>query len=271
MQAKLYAPNYPERREETFARAAGRCENILADGERCPVSLGMWRITRSRQLQFEQLIIHHPDGDPENPNARMLAICWACHMRLHRQPGPGRPKASARKQGYDVIRVPYLMELLATRAGFSTWPTPTGAVGWQIGPLTGEANDSIGALMMALHWLVGEIRDQQNQLDQLQEKCPMPTPTFRPTPQQREQDIALRLQGAEQRRACDLALRQVMPRCSLITDDTAMLLNALLDTAEASAKAEYQTRVNGSGPTLINCLDIIPHTPGIKEKEEVKR
>lgn len=235
MQAKLYASNYWQRREEIFARANGQCENILPGGERCPVKLGDWRITRSRQLQFEQLIIHHPDGDPENPNARMLTICWACHMRLHRKPGPGRPKASARKQGYEVIRVPHLMELLATRAGFSTWPTPDGRVGWQIGPLTGEANDSIGALMMALHWLAGEMRDLQSQLDRLQEKRSMSLPTFKPTSQQREQDMALRLQDAEQRRTCDLFLRQPLAHSSRIAGDAAVLLNTILNQAQVSS------------------------------------
>ena len=195
MQDKLYAPNYPERREETFARADGRCENMLPDGERCPVKLGDWRITRSRQLQFEQLLIHHPDGDPENPNARLLAVCWACHMRLHRKPGPGRLKAEARKQGYEVIRIPYLMALLA-RAGFSTWPTPAGHVGWQIGALASEANDSIEALIMALHWMAGEVCDLQDALARTQME------------NRRLMDRLIRIQQAEERRQCDAALRQ---------------------------------------------------------------
>ena len=197
MQIKLYAPNYQQRRAETFARADGRCENILADGTRCPVRLGDWRVTRSRQLQFEQLIIHHPDNDPENPNARLLAICWACHMRLHRKPGPGRKKASARKQGYEVIRVQYLMELLATRAGLSTWPTPDGRVGWQIGTLTGEAADSLGALMMALHWILGEMRDLQEALARVE------------ADNRRLTDMLTRIQQAEGRSQCDAALQTI--------------------------------------------------------------
>jgi len=56
MQAKLYASNYQQRREETFNRAAGRCENMLDNGKRCPVKLGDWRITHSHQIQFEQLL-----------------------------------------------------------------------------------------------------------------------------------------------------------------------------------------------------------------------
>lgn len=237
MQAKLYASNYWQRREEIFIRSGGQCENILPTGERCTVKLGDLRITRSRQLQFEQLLIHHPNGDPENPDAEMLAVCWACHMRLHRKPGPGRPKASAQKQGYEVVRVPYLMQLLATSAGFCTWPTPSGRVRWQIGPLTGEANDAIGALMMALHWLVGEIRDLQSQLDHLQEQT-MPVSRFRPTPHQREQDMTLRLQDAEQRRACDRFLRQSPARSTWIADDAAVLFNTILAQTPASAPTE---------------------------------
>jgi len=82
----------------------------------------------------------------------MIAICWACHMRLHRNPGPGRKKAAARKRGYEVIRIPHLMVMLA-RVGLYTWVTENRRVGWQMGTLAGEANDHIDALLMTLHWL----------------------------------------------------------------------------------------------------------------------
>ena len=195
MQAKLYAPNYPERREEIFVRSGGQCENILADGERCTVKLGDLRITRSHQLQFEELLIHHPNGDPENPDADMLAVCWACHMRLHRKPGPGRPKADARKRGYEVIRIPYLMSLLAKSAGLSTWPTPTGGVGWRIDALTGEAAGPLDALLMALHWMRGELRDLQEALARTKAE------------NRRLTDRLIRMQQAQERRECDAALR----------------------------------------------------------------
>ena len=193
MQAKLYASNYQQRREETFTRSGGQCENTLATGERCSVKWGDWRITRSHQLQFEQLLIHHPHGDPENPDAEMVAICWSCHMRLHRKPGPGRTKASARKQGYEVIRVAHLMEVLA-RVGLSTWTTANGRVGWQMGALASEANDPIDALTMALHWLSAEVRDlAQAQAEHL-----------------RLTDRIIRTQQAEERRLADASLRQVV-------------------------------------------------------------
>lgn len=185
MQAKLYAANYAQRREETFIRATGQCENIL-NGERRPVRAGDWRVTRSKQLQFEQLIIHHVNSDQENPDAVMIATCWTCHMRLHRKPGPGRTTTSTRKQGYEVIRIPYLMDLLA-RAGFHTWSTANGRIGWQIGELESLANDHVDALTMALHWLTGEIRDLQSKLDHLQENLTMPVHTSTPTQQERDQ------------------------------------------------------------------------------------
>jgi len=198
MHTKLYADNYQQRREETFLRSGGRCENVR-DGERCPVKLGDWRITRSLQIQFEQLLIHHVNGDPENPNAEMLAVCWACHMRLHRKPGPGRKKASARKRGYDVIRVAHLMAMLA-RSGLATWATTNGRVGWQVGALTSEANDPIDALVMALHWLNAEGHDLQEALAQAQAE------------NRRLTDIITRTQCAEQRRQQDAAIREPVSR-----------------------------------------------------------
>ncbi len=195
MQHKLYADNYQERREETFLRAGGRYENILPNGERCPVKLGDWRITHSHQVQFEQLIMHHVNGDPENPDAEMIAVCWACHMRLHRKPGPGCKKASARKQGYEAIRRAYLMEVLA-RAGFFTWSTSNGCVGWQIGVLTGEASDHIDALGMCLHWLNAEVRDLQEALAHTQADNSHLT------------DQMIRTQQAEERRLFDAAIRE---------------------------------------------------------------
>ncbi|HET8843267.1 MAG TPA: hypothetical protein VFN35_17525 [Ktedonobacteraceae bacterium] len=195
---KLYAANYPQRREETFLRAAGRCENILAGKERCPTKLGDWRITHSKQLQFEQLIIHHPNGDPENPDAVMIAICWSCHMRLHRRPGPGRTKASARKTGYEVIRVPHLMELLRC-SGFSTWSLPEGGIGWKIDALCGEACDSIDAVAVALHWMSSEILFLQEQLSQTASDSTLTL---------EERDLITRRRDAEYRRASDRALRE---------------------------------------------------------------
>src|SRR5438045_4232202 len=138
------------------------------------------------------------------------------------------------------------MDHLATRSGFSTCTMFDGRVRWQTGTLTGEANDSIGALMMALHWLVGEIRDLQSQLDQLQENT-MSTPMFRPAPHQQEHDIALQLQDAEQRRACDQFLRQSPVRSTWIANDAAVLLNAILDQAPANTAVEVSTAGQGAG------------------------
>lgn len=197
MQAELYAENYPARRVEAFIRSGGQCENMLSREKRCPVKLGDMRITRSGWLQFEQLICHHPNGDPENPDAELLFVCWACHMRLHRRPGPGRSKASARKQGYQVIRIPPLMEKLAS-AGLLSWEQPDGRIGWQIGTLCGEAHDHIEAITTAVHWAVGELRSLQETLEQVQTDVLTPE----------ERDLIVRRRDAERRRASDRALRE---------------------------------------------------------------
>ncbi len=232
MNKKLYAPNYEQRRALAFLRSGGRCENILAStGQRCPVKLGDMRITRSGWLQFEQLICHHPNNDPENPDAELLFVCWACHMRLHRRPGPGRKKASARKCGYEAIRVPHLMELLAC-SGLATWSLPDGGVGWRIDALTGSARDSIEAIAIALHWLSSEIRELQSKLDQA--AC---APTLTPG----ERDLIVRRRDAERRRASDRALRETPARSLWIADDTADLLRAALVEAQSTEKKEVLT------------------------------
>lgn len=162
MNKALYHPNYELRRKEAFLRAGGRCENTV-NGERCKKRNSDWRVTRSGMVQFEQLICHHPNHDPENPEAELLIICWSCHMRLHRRPGPGRKKASARKEGYEAIRVPHLLNLLSV-SGFHTWALPSGGTGWQIGQLCGEANDPVDAIAIALHWLQSDMQDLQTKL-----------------------------------------------------------------------------------------------------------
>ena len=227
MNKKLYAPNYPQRRDEAFVRSGGRCENVV-NGERCHVKLGDIRLTRAKNLQFEDLICHHPNGDPENPEAELLIICCACHMRLHRRPGPGRKKASARKCGYEVIRVPHLMELLAC-SGLTTWSLPDGGVGWQIAPLAGEADNQIEAIAIALHWMSSEIRYLQDKLDQA---------TFDLTLTPEERDLIVRRRDAERRRASDRALRETPAHSPWIVNGTTDLLRAALAGAQSAEKKE---------------------------------
>jgi len=169
MMRELYADNYPQRRLEVLLRAEGRCEHIV-NGQRCSNRLGTFKISHSYQPYFEQLYMHHPNDDPENPDAEMIAVCASCHMRLHRQPG-SNGKASAKKQGYKVVRLDQLLNSLAA-TGFSASFNEECRVSWRFDPcgFQEDAADMLDALAMCLHWLGGEVRDLQEALVQAQAK-----------------------------------------------------------------------------------------------------
>src|SRR5712692_2712333 len=158
MMHDLYAGNYAERRQETFLRAAGRCEHII-HGQRRPNRLGTFKISHAHNPYFEQLSIHHPNNDPENPEAEMVAICASCHMKLHRKPDANGTVA-AKKRGYTVVSISHLLMRLAS-AGFFVQPKEACRVTWRIGTLTAEAADALDAICMAMYWLSGEVRDLQ--------------------------------------------------------------------------------------------------------------
>jgi hypothetical protein len=191
----LYADNYQERRQETFLRAAGRCENKTVDENgqvlwRCPNRLGTFKISRAHNPCFEQLYIHHTNDDPENPHAEMIVVCASCHMKLHRKPDTNG-KTPAKKRGYPVVSIKHVLICL-TSAGFSVQPNETCRVSWRIGPLQGEAADPLDAICMAMHWLGAEVRDLEDALAE----------------QRRLTDTLIRTNQAEERRLRDSALRQ---------------------------------------------------------------
>lgn len=159
---ELYAPNYEERRQDTFLRAAGRCENSR-DGQRCPHRLGTLKISHAHNLYFEPLLIHHPNDDPWNPDAEMIAVCASCHMKLHRMPD-ANGKIPARKPGYKVISLNHLLCRLATTVGLTIEPHEECRVHWSLGPFEAEAADPPDAICMAMHWLAAEVRDLQTEL-----------------------------------------------------------------------------------------------------------
>jgi len=194
MMRDLYADNYLKRRLEVLLRAEGRCEHTI-DGKPCPNRLGTFKISRSHQPYFEQLYMHHPNGDPENPDAEMIAVCASCHMKLHRQPGPNG-KAPSRKQGYKVISMEQLLCRLAA-VGFTVAPNEECRVDWSIGPFAAEAADPVDALLMALHWLTAEVGDLQRELEQLRAEC------------HRLTDVQTRMGQAEERRLTDAGLREM--------------------------------------------------------------
>ena len=192
MMRDLYAPNYAQRREEELWRAAGQCENII-DGQRCPNRIGTLKISHAHNLYFEQLYIHHVNDDPENDEAELICYCASCHMKAHRQPVAGG-KATARKQGYRVVRIEQLLCRLAA-AGFSARYTEECRVNWQLGLFAGEAADMLDALTMCLHWLSAEVRDLQEALARALIE------------NRRLTDMIVRIQQAEERRQRDTTLR----------------------------------------------------------------
>jgi hypothetical protein len=193
----LYADNYPQRRLEVLLRAEGRCENKI-EGQRCPNRLGTFKISHSYQPYFEQLYMHHPNSDPENPDAEMIAVCASCHMKLHRQP-ESNGKTSSRKQGYKVISINHLLCRLAS-VGFTAVPNEECRFDWSIGPFTAEAADPVDALLMALHWLTAEVGDLKRELEQQRTAC------------HRLADMQTRMRQAEERRLTDAVLREMRHR-----------------------------------------------------------
>ncbi len=195
MMHDLYADNYAERRQETFLRAAGRCEHII-HGQRCPNRLGTFKISHAHNPYFEQLSIHHPNNDPENPQAEMVAVCASCHMKLHRKPD-AHGTVAARKRGYTVVSIRHLLMRL-TSAGFSVQPNEACRVTWRIGPLQGEAVDPLEAVGMAMQWLSAEVFDLQKELARAQAE------NLRLT------DSITRTRFAEERRLFDAAIRRTV-------------------------------------------------------------
>ncbi len=191
MMRELYADNYEERRLEILLRAAGRCENVI-DGQCFPHGLGTVKMSRAYNPFFEQLFIHHPNNDPWNPNAVMIAVCASCHMKLYRKP-EANGKVPARKQGYKVVSITHLLSGLAG-VGFRALYTEECRVSWRFEQCAyeAEAADMLDALAMCLHWLGAEVRDLQEALAQAE--------------QRRLTDMVTRVQ-AEERRLCDAALR----------------------------------------------------------------
>lgn len=154
----LYASNHRHRREQALLESEGRCSN-----PQCRKLLGVLKLSRSYNLCFEQAHLHHPDGDPENPDARVEILCDACHMRAHRQRDKEQTKAAPRKTGYEIVRIPFLLERLAGM-GLRYWDTDSGRVAWQIGELAGEAEDSLDVVLTAFHWLEAEVRSLTDKL-----------------------------------------------------------------------------------------------------------
>jgi len=69
-----YPPNW-----EAMALAAKEKANWCC--EWCGVAHGTERTSLKGNPYKVFLTVHHPDGDTENPNARIVALCQTCHLR----------------------------------------------------------------------------------------------------------------------------------------------------------------------------------------------
>ena len=70
----IYPPNWKELAKACKDAAGWRCEW-------CRVKHGDVRRNIKGQLYSVILTVHHPDGNTSDPNARLIALCPACHLR----------------------------------------------------------------------------------------------------------------------------------------------------------------------------------------------
>lgn len=150
MQQHLYPTDWHARAYACLKRAGWRCEA-------CGVPQGILRVgKRSKQPYIVYLHAAHVNHDPDNQEAELRALCPSCHLqydwRTERQP------ASPHRQGYQVVSTSRLLVemrgagLLIRQEGERYY--------WQVGDLSGLANDLVDAIGSALHCLRMERLEQ---------------------------------------------------------------------------------------------------------------
>lgn len=83
-------PWTPEKYPDTWAQLAEQCK--AAAGWKCE-----WCDQRhDPDLPGAILTVHHPDRDPDNADARLLALCQRCHLR---DEADARRREAARNMG----------------------------------------------------------------------------------------------------------------------------------------------------------------------------
>jgi hypothetical protein len=151
MQNDIYPSDWKFRAQACLARAGYRCED-------CGIPHGVLSVgKRSRQPYIVYLHAAHVNHDPENSQAELRALCPSCHMKHDRR--TERTRASARRQGYQVISTTRLL-LEARGAGLHIRHQGDGYT-WQIGDLSGIATDVLDAVGSALHCLGMERLEEQ--------------------------------------------------------------------------------------------------------------
>jgi hypothetical protein len=154
MYTTLYPSDWKLRAAACLARAGYRCEG-------CGTPHGVLRVgKRSKCPYIVYLHAAHIHHDPENPEAELKALCPACHMKHDRQ--TERIATSTHRHGYQVISQ---TRLLHEARGAGLYINQQGdRYTWQAGDMGGIATDVLDAIGSALHCLVMERREEQEEV-----------------------------------------------------------------------------------------------------------
>jgi hypothetical protein len=146
MQNTLYPTDWKRRAQACLERAGYRCED-------CGIAHGvLWMGKRSKSAFVVYLHAAHVNHDPHNPQAELRALCPSCHLKYDRR--TERQRTGARRQGYQVVSTTrLLMEMQSAGLRISQ---EGDRFSWQVGDLSGLANDLLDAIGSALHCLVME-------------------------------------------------------------------------------------------------------------------
>jgi hypothetical protein len=146
MQQNLYPADWKLLAQACLARAGYRCED-------CGIPHGVLRVgKRSKSAYVVYLHAAHVNHDPHNPQAELRALCSSCHLKYDRH--TERKQAGARRQGYQVVST---TSLLMEMQGAGLRISQEGdRFAWQVGDLSGLANDLLDAIGSALHCLLVE-------------------------------------------------------------------------------------------------------------------
>ena len=154
MNTSLYPSDWKLRAAACLARAGYRCQN-------CGMPHGVLRVgKKSKSPYIVYLHAAHVNRDPENPQAELKALCPACHMKHDRQ--TECTPASTHRQGYQVISETRLLRE-ARSAGLHI-NQHGDRYCWQAGDLSGIATDVLDAIGSALHCLVMERLEEQEEV-----------------------------------------------------------------------------------------------------------
>ncbi len=158
MQDDIYPADWKLRAAACLSRAGYRCED-------CGTPHGVLRIgKKSKSPYIVYLHAAHVNHDPENPQAELRALCPSCHLKHDRRtehPCKGTQRR-ARRQGYQFISATRLV-LEVRSAGLHITQQGDRYL-WQVGDLGGIASDVLDAVGLALHCLVMERLEEQEEV-----------------------------------------------------------------------------------------------------------